>query len=379
LRKLIRGDLTMLDLPIDEPIAQSLSSQASARGRTKPRHRPGRAPARCVDFDTAHAHSAAVANRSHRNAGHRGMNALKKRGKRHASFAEAGSEPPEITHHSVVTSDCMELLERIPSESIQLIICDPPYNIKLAEWDEHGDYLDWAKGWLSEAERVLSPSGSLVIFGGLQYQAEAGGGDLLTLMAHVRSASAMRLVNLIVWNYPNGMSAHRFFASRHEEIAWFAKSRRYFFDLDAVREPYDEKTKRAYMKDKRLRAETLERGRNPTNVWRIGRLNGNAKERVGHPTQKPRELIQRLVRSLSFSGSVVLDFFAGSGITARVAIEEQRHSVIGDSDPALHAYLEQQLDRARDEGGSLVGLPRFELQEELDVCHPALLRADAAE
>jgi site-specific DNA-methyltransferase (adenine-specific) len=58
----------------------------------------------------------------------------------------------------------------------------------------------------------------------------------------------MLLANLIVWNYPNGMSAQRFFANRHEEIAWFGKTAKYYFDLDSVREPYDEVTKAAYHK-----------------------------------------------------------------------------------------------------------------------------------
>ena len=58
------------------------------------------------------------------------------------------------------------------------------------------------------------------------------------------------------------MSAHRFFASRHEEIAWFAKTSRYFFDLDSVREPYDEETKAAYLKDKRLRRRASKRVEN---------------------------------------------------------------------------------------------------------------------
>ena len=92
---------------------------------------------------------------------------------------------------------------------------------------------------------------------------------------------------------------------------WFAKSKKYFFDLDAVREPYDESTKETYLKDARLRPESVEKGRNPTNVWHIPRLHGNSKERVGHPTQKPIAIIERLIKSLSYEGSVVLDFFAG--------------------------------------------------------------------
>ncbi len=64
-----------------------------------------------------------------------------------------------------------------------------------------------------------------------RYQAEAGSGDLLTLISHMRVKSKMRLVNLIAWNYPNGMSAHRCFANRHEEIAWFGKTDKFFLIL----------------------------------------------------------------------------------------------------------------------------------------------------
>jgi site-specific DNA-methyltransferase (adenine-specific) len=295
------------------------------------------------------------------------MNALRKRGRLHSSEKLASKASAAQSHHCVVTADCLALLARIPDSSVQLIVCDPPYNIRLAHWDVHADYLAWAAKWLSEAERVLAPTGSLALFGGLQYQAEAGSGDLLTLIHYLRQHSSMLLANLIVWNYPNGMSAHRFFANRHEEIAWFGKTSKYYFDLDSVREPYDEATKAAYRKDKRLRPESVEKGRNPTNVWQMPRLNGNSKERVGHPTQKPREVIQRLVRALSYPGSVVLDFFAGSGVTTRVAIEEGRHSISCDAEPVVHDYLKKQL--------AMMKPTRFEISDSLTDHHPVFRRA----
>lgn len=308
-----------------------------------------------------------MANRSHFNSGHFAMNSLKKQGLAHSASGEA-TEVPETTFHSIVNGDCNDVLAQLPDESVQLIVCDPPYNILLAHWDEHPDYMAWARNWLAEAERVLSPTGNIVIFGGLQYQAEAGSGDLLTLLADMRTSSKMRLVNLIVWNYPNGMSAHRFFASRHEEIAWFGKTKKYYFDLDAVREPYDEATKKAYLKDPRMRPETVEKGRNPTNVWQVGRLQGNSKERVGHPTQKPRALIQRVVRSMSYPGSVVLDFFAGSGVTSRVAIEEGRHSISVDADPQIYGYFEKHL--AQLQQPELGGRPDHLIWDALKPEHP---------
>jgi len=158
-------------------------------------------------------------NRSHFNAGHVGVNALRKAGREHSSYGHVSACVPDRTVHAVLDLDCLELLAEIPRGSIQLIVCDPPYNIRLAEWDDRENYAGWAALWLKEAERVLAPAGNIVIFGGLQFQGEAAGGDLLTLMSHLRARSPMRLVNLIIWNYPNGMSAQRFFANRHEQMA----------------------------------------------------------------------------------------------------------------------------------------------------------------
>ncbi len=282
-------------------------------------------------------------NRSHSNLGHIGMNALRKRNGLHVSERAVSINKVVETTHAALNFDCLDLLRKIPSGSVQLIVCDPPYNINLAHWDNFHNYIEWASQWLQESERVLADTGSIAIFGGLQFQGEAGSGDLLDIMSYMRRHGKMLLVNLIIWHYANGMSAHRFFANRHEEIAWFAKTNKYFFDLDAVRIPFDEETKAIYLRDKRLRPESIEKGKNPTNVWAINRLNGNALERVGHPTQKPVEVIRRLVKALSYEGGIVLDFFAGSGVTARVCMEEGRHSISSDISSELCEYLNQHI------------------------------------
>jgi len=271
------------------------------------------------------------------------MNRLRKNGRAHSSARAAAAPTEAATSHIIVVGDCLASLCKIPDQSIQLVICDPPYNINVAAWDDLEHYVDWAGKWLREVERVLKPSGNFVLFGGLQYQGEAGSGDLLSLMNWMRRHSRMLLANLIIWNYPNGMGAQRFFANRHEEIAWFASTPKYYFDLDAVRQKLDPKVLEIYKRDKRLNAENLEKGINPTNVWKIPRLNGNSKERVGHPTQKPKELIERIVRSMSYPESTVLDFFAGSGVTTRVAVETRRHSISVDADDMFRTYVRRQL------------------------------------
>src|SRR5262245_32443 len=310
-------------------------------------------------------------NRSHRNAGHIGMNRLRKSGLAHSSARAASAPADAATSHIVAVGDCLESLRKLPDQSIQLVVCDPPYNINVAAWDDLEHYVDWAGKWLREVERVLQPSGNLVLFGGLQYQGEAGSGDLLSLMGWMRQHSRMLLANLIIWNYPNGMGAQRFFANRHEEIAWFAKTPKYYFDLDAVRTRLDARTLEIYKRDRRLNPQSLDKGINPTNVWRIPRLNGNSKERVGHPTQKPKELIERIIRSLSYPGSTVLDFFAGSGVTSRVAIESRRHSISSDADEMFRTYFARQLEQV----GVGTARPGYALIEDQDWSQHPVLRA----
>ena len=283
-------------------------------------------------------------NKSHFNPGHRTMNWMKKKGILHSSAVKF--KIPGKTYHGIFIEDAITFLKKLPKSSIQLIVIDPPYNLDLASWDSFGDYMNWAKQWLNEIERVLTDNGNFVIFGGYQYQ-NIKKGDLLEIMHYLRHNSKLLFVNLIIWYYKTGMSAHRFFANRHEEILWHAKTKKYYFDLDSVRIPFDEKTKKLYKRDKRLIPESIDKGKNPTNVWDIGRLNANSSERVGHLTQKPLEVIRRLVRGLSYPGSIVLDFFAGSGTTGRVCIEEKRHSILVDNDKKTIDYFKKHLNKMK--------------------------------
>ena len=252
----------------------------------------------------------AIHNKSHHNHALMSLNRMRKDNTL-KNKTEQDFERPERSLICLKITDCLDFLKEIPDESVQLICIDPPYNLELAGWDIYDNYIEWAAKWLDEAYRVLSRSGSLVIFGGIQFR-DVKSGDLIDIIHYVRTCSKFKLINTIIWYYKNGMSAHRYFANRHEEAIWLTKSNDYYFDLDAVRVPYSEEQLKSALKDKRLNPENTMKGKNPTNVWEIGRLNGNSKERVGHPTQKPIEIIDRFVKALSYPGSVVLDFFSGS-------------------------------------------------------------------
>lgn len=254
-------------------------------------------------------------------------------------------KPTEIRLlHSIL--DCEDFLKQLPDKSVQLICIDPPYNLELARWDVYQNYIEWASKWIDESYRVLSDNGNMVIFGGIQFR-DKKSGDLLDIIQYIRKYTEFKLINTIIWHYKNGMSAHRFFANRHEEVIWLVKSNNYYFDLDSVRVPYSEEDLKVALRDKRLNPENTRKGKNPTNVWEIKRLNGNSKERVGHPTQKPVELIERFVKALSYPGSIVLDFFAGSGTVGRVCIKEGRNCLMCDNDKTSIKYFEKHLSLMR--------------------------------
>ncbi len=284
----------------------------------------------------------AIHNRSHSNSGLMQLNRMHKDNIKHKSSVDF--VVPEKVNCVLQNEDCLSLLKRIPDESVQLILIDPPYNLDLADWDTFDNYIDWAAQWINESYRILSKSGSMVIFGGTQFQDEKSG-DLIEIIHYCRHHTKFRLVNTIVWYYKNGMSAHRYFANRHEEAIWLTKSDKYYFDLDSVRVPYGEKELAEALRDKRLNPENVRKGKNPTNVWEIGRLNGNSLERVGHPTQKPIEIMKRFVKALSYPDSIVLDFFAGSGTTGVACLEEKRNCILCDKDEQFKSYFAKHVAR----------------------------------
>lgn len=299
-------------------------------------------------------------NKSHFNSGHQAMNLINKKGRKHSSFVE--SQMPQRTKHILYIKDAVDFLKELPDSSVQLILIDPPYNLELDTWDQFDNYLDWAKHWLDQIYRILKDSGNCVIFGGFQYQ-DLKKGDLLEILHYTRHNTKLRFINLIIWHYKNGMSAHRFFANRYEEVVWLSKTKQYYFDLDSVRTPYNALAKEMALKDKRLNPYNIEKGKNPTNVWEIPRLNANSKERVGHPTQKPLEIIRRFVKSLSYPNSLVLDFFSGSGTTGRVCIEEGRNSILVDNDKKSKEYFHRHIQNI-----GRIGLPcDFEISNKINV------------
>lgn len=297
-------------------------------------------------------------NKSHFNSAHIALNAMNKTWQNHNSYLSA--DMPSKTKHALYIQNSIEFLSKVPDNSVQLVLIDPPYNLELDTRDTFDNYLEWAKQWLDHIYRILKDSGNCVIFWWFQYQ-DLKHWDLLEILHYTRHNTKLRFINMIIWHYPNWMSAHRFFANRHEEAIWLSKTKNYYFDLDSVRVPYDPEAKKAALKDKRLNPENVEKWKNPTNVWDINRLNANDPERVWHLTQKPVSIIRRFVKSLSYPWSLVLDFFAWSGTTWRVCIEEWRNSILVDNDIKTVKFFNKHINNIN------VTCPSFEIIMDADL------------
>ncbi|MFC5427533.1 DNA-methyltransferase [Paraburkholderia denitrificans] len=213
----------------------------------------------------------------------------------------------------------------LPDASIDLIVADPPYGLGKDYGNDSDkrsgeDFLAWTCEWLELAIPKLKPSGSLYVFCTWQYAPEI----------FVFLKSKLTMINEIVWDrrVPSMGGTTRRFTSVHDNIGFFAVSKNYYFDLDPVRIPYDAVTKKARSRKIFEGSRWLELGYNPKDVWSVSRLHRQHAERVDHPTQKPLEIVERMVLASCPPGGRVLDPFMGSGTTA-VACARQKREFVG--------------------------------------------------
>jgi len=128
--------------------------------------------------------------------------------------------------------------------------------------------------------------------------------------------------NEIIWNYNTAPRKKLDFGKRHDIIYRFTKSNNYKFN--PIREPYAKSAPRGYAKEKYYHKD----GKVIGDVWKMNILGQNdKKERVGYDTQKPKELIDRIIRASSDEGDLVGDFYLGSGTTAVVCKELKRNFI----------------------------------------------------
>lgn len=239
------------------------------------------------------------------------------------------------TQH-IINDDCVKRMKEMKPDSVDIIICDPPYNIGKdfgndSDKQDMDKYLSWCDEWITECVRILKPKGTLYIYG------------FSEILAFIRVRININ-VRWIIWHYTNKVTPSlNNWQRTHESILCCSKEKPHF-NRDDVREPYtDTFLKNAAGKVRKAtkgRFSTGEKetiynahanGALPRDVIKISALAGGAgkKERVNHPTQKPLELCEKLIKASKNGNDTLLVVpFAGSGSEC-VAAKKENINFIG--------------------------------------------------
>jgi DNA modification methylase len=222
--------------------------------------------------------------------------------------------------------DNLHIMRQLPSNSIDLFYIDPPffsgrnYNVIFGDKNEVRSfsdiweggmpgYLVWLNARLCEMRRLLKPTGSIYVH--LDWHASH----------HVKVEmdkifGAENFINEIVWCYSGGGRGKTTFARKHDILLLYGKSPKYYFDIERVRIPHSLNSGWANvggeMKGGKF-YEALSSGKIPEDWWQIPQVNHTSREFIGYPTQKPIELMQRIIEASCPPDGVVADIFGGGG------------------------------------------------------------------
>lgn len=259
----------------------------------------------------------------------------------------------------IYCGDNLEILAKFPEKSIDLIYADPPFfSNKTYEiiWGNGAEkkvyedrwkgginvYIEWMKERLWQCYQVLKDTGSMYLH--CDWHASA---HLRITMDSIFGAGNFQ--NEIIWHYRSGGGTAKRFSRKHDNIFFYSKSQGYKFNISEIREPYAPSTisRLAYKgaREKNM-GKVLERGgRIPDDVWLIEHIQGNSREALGYPTQKPEALLKRIILTSSNKGDIVLDPFCGCGTTLVVAHQLSRKWIGIDVSPIACNLMKNRLNK----------------------------------
>jgi len=250
--------------------------------------------------------------------------------------------------------DSIAWLQSLPSESANMIFADPPYNIKKAEWDNfesQEEYIKFSMQWIEQAARILKPSGTLFV---------CGFSEILADLKHP-ATKYFKSCRWIIWHYKNKANLGKDWGRSHESILHFRKTNNFTFNIDDIRIPYGEHTLK-YPSHPQAETSQYGNGKNGNHIWEPHPLGAKPKdvleipqdiieipttcngmhEKTPHPTQKPEELLRKLILATSNVGDTIIDPFCGSGTTPVCAEQLKRKWKACDLSPE---YLDWTVNR----------------------------------
>lgn len=240
----------------------------------------------------------------------------------------------------ILNEDVLIGIDKIPNGTVDLILTDPPYSLGKdygndSDKQRPDEFLKWTYEWIDAVVPKLKPNGSFYIFASWQFSPE--------IFSYLKTKLSM--INEIIWDrrVPSMGGSTRKFSSVHDNLGFFVKNKDYYFDIDSVRIPYDEETKKARTRSIFVGKKWLEMGYNPKDIWSIARLHAEDPERTQHPTQKPLELIERIILASCPEQGLVFDPFMGSGTTAFAAKKNNRNYIGFEINEEYYSIIQKRL------------------------------------
>lgn len=216
--------------------------------------------------------------------------------------------------------DCLETLAKVPDDHIDMIFADPPYflsnggitchagkmvSVNKGAWDESKGIIqnhDFNYSWLKECQRILKPNGTIWV---------SGTTHVIHSVGYAMQQLGFKILNDIIWqkkNPPPNLSC-RYFTHSTETVLWAAKNKKskHYFNYALMKE--------------------INAGKQMKSVWTINAPSKEEKKFGKHPTQKPIELLQRIIQASTKEKDLVLDPFCGSSTTGVASILLKRRYV----------------------------------------------------
>lgn len=247
--------------------------------------------------------------------------------------------------NTIVNLDCIEGMKKIPDNSVDLIVADPPYNLNknFGKWDENKKkdiWLPWSKEWLDQCNRILKDGGSIFVYGIHHH--------LCWLQCYMIEIG-LEYRRQIIWHYENGFSGYKNTLQAHyEPLLWFSKGETYTYHT--IREPYKstERLKNKITKNGKVWTPHPD-GRMAGDVWSFPTLAGKRfkNEKVDHPTQKPLSISERIIRHFSNENDTVIIPFSGSGSECVAAKKLNRNFLGFELNPDYIEIANQRLDEIK--------------------------------
>jgi modification methylase len=253
---------------------------------------------------------------------------------------------PALPLNTILAGDCIEAMNALPANSIDLIFADPPYNLQLKgelhrpdnsrvdavddHWDQFDSfkaYDEFTNAWLAAARRVLKPDGAIWVIGSYH--------NVFRMGAELQN-QGFWILNDVVWRKSNPMPNFRGkrLTNAHETLIWASKSEgaKYTFNYEALK--------------------ALNEGVQMRSDWVIPICNGGERLKddngdKAHPTQKPEALLHRILLGTTNPGDVILDPFFGTGTTGAVAKMLGRDFIGIEREAAYRAVAEKRLSKIR--------------------------------